>query len=213
MNTSRQAIRYQGKITTWKDEQGFGFIAPNGGGPLVFVHIKSFANRGKRPADNDVVTYELSVNAKGQPRADSVAYVRDGASKAPPPRAGASSMPMFIAAGFLGALTILVLIGRLPAMVLGAYLALSIMTYIAYAIDKSAAQNNEWRTQESTLHLLGLACGWPGALVAQKVYRHKSSKQTFQTAFWFTVAVNCAALGWLLSSHGAGLRRTIISLP
>jgi hypothetical protein len=24
--------RYQGKITSWKGEQGFGFIAPNGGG-------------------------------------------------------------------------------------------------------------------------------------------------------------------------------------
>jgi cold shock CspA family protein len=35
-------MRYQGKITTWKDDQGFGFITPNMGGEPVFVHIKAF---------------------------------------------------------------------------------------------------------------------------------------------------------------------------
>lgn len=33
-------MRYQGRITKWKDDQGFGFIAPNGGGEPVFVHVK-----------------------------------------------------------------------------------------------------------------------------------------------------------------------------
>src|SRR5690348_9779601 len=54
----RKAPRYQGTITSWKDEQGFGFIAPNGGGPAVFVHIKAFARRGVRPTEHAIVTYE-----------------------------------------------------------------------------------------------------------------------------------------------------------
>lgn len=207
----RKAIRYQGRITTWKDDQGFGFIAPNGGGPLVFVHIKSFTSRATRPAGNDVVTYELTVNEKGQPRADNVAFVRDRASRSPSHHTGVSSL--VAAVGFLAVVAILVLFGKLPAVVFGVYLGISALTFIAYAVDKSAARNNRWRTKESTLHMLGLAGGWPGALVAQQVYRHKSKKQTFQTAFWFTVAVNCAALGWLLSSSGANVLRTILGSP
>lgn len=205
----RQAIRYQGKITNWKDDQGFGFIAPNGGGPQVFVHIKSFASRGDRPSGDDVVTYELSVNSRGQPRADNVAFVRDRASQSQSPSSSSSASQdagvgsLVWAAGFLGMLAILVRLEKLPAAVLGVYLSISALTFIAYARDKSAARNNRWRTKESTLHMLGLAGGWPGALLAQKVLRHKSKKQTFQTPFWFTVAANCAGLGWLLSTSGA----------
>lgn len=206
--SGRKAIRYQGRITTWNDDQGFGFIAPNGGGRLVFVHVKSFASKATRPAGNAVVTYELTVNEKGQPRADNVAFVCDRASRSPFHPTGASSV--VAAVGFLGVVGILVLFGKLPAVVFGVYLGISALTLIVYAVDKSAARNNRWRIKESTLHLLGLAGGWPGAILAQQVYRHKSQKQAFQTAFWFTVAVNCAALGWLLSSSGTDLIRSIL---
>jgi len=36
--------------------------------------------------------------------------------------------------------------------------------------------------------------GWPGALIAQKTFRHKSKKREFQTVFWATVVLNCGAL-------------------
>jgi uncharacterized membrane protein YsdA (DUF1294 family) len=76
-------------------------------------------------------------------------------------------------------------------------------TFSTASLDKSAAQNNRWRTQESTLHLFGIIGGWPGALLAQNFLRHKSKKQTFQTVFWATVMINCLALGWLLSKLGS----------
>ena len=56
-----------------------------------------------------------------------------------------------------------------------------------------------WRTPESTLHAIDLAGGWPGALVARRVFRHKTTKQPFRTVFWLTVTVNCAALAWFVS--------------
>jgi uncharacterized membrane protein YsdA (DUF1294 family) len=92
--------------------------------------------------------------------------------------------------------------GNLPILFVLVYLAASSITFIAYAWDKSAAKNSRWRTQESTLHLLSLVGGWPGALVAQKTLRHKSRKQSFQFTFWVTVAINCGAFGWALSSFG-----------
>lgn len=89
-------------------------------------------------------------------------------------------------------------VGHLPWLIAGGYLAVSIVAFIAYALDKSAAKNNRWRTQERTLHLLGLLGGWPGALLAQRVLRHKSKKTAFLLVFWLTVLINCAALVWVL---------------
>lgn len=78
------------------------------------------------------------------------------------------------------------------------YLAASIATFAFYAHDKAAARKAHWRTPELTLHMLGLLGGWPGALAAQRLLRHKSSKGSFLVVFWMTVALHCAAAGWLL---------------
>ena len=83
-----------------------------------------------------------------------------------------------------------------PWLVPSVYAAVSVVAFVAYGLDKSAAKRGASRTRESTLLLLGLACGWPGAFVAQQVFRHKTRKVGFQFAFWLTVAVNCAALWW-----------------
>jgi len=115
-----------------------------------------------------------------------------------PTRPSRNATPLMFAGLFLLSLVILTWRGRLPAIIGGVYLVASVVTYFAYAWDKSAARNNRWRTQESTLHGLALLGGWPGAALAQHVLRHKSVKAAFRTAFWFTVLVNCAALAWLI---------------
>ena len=78
-----------------------------------------------------------------------------------------------------------------------AYLTTSLTCFVAYAIDKSAARANSWRTPESTLLILGLVGGWPGALLAQQWLRHKTSKQPFQRKFQLTVALNLGSFAWL----------------
>jgi len=55
------AMRHQGRITTWKDDKGFGFITPNGSREQVFVHIRAFAHAGRRPMGGELVTFELTV--------------------------------------------------------------------------------------------------------------------------------------------------------
>lgn len=79
---------------------------------------------------------------------------------------------------------------------LGAYVVLSAGLFALYGRDKAAARRGGRRTPELTLHLLALAGGWPGALLARRVFRHKTKKQPFRTVFWCTVVVNCAALAW-----------------
>lgn len=103
-----------------------------------------------------------------------------------------------IAALFLVFVAGLVFAGKLPSAVLALYLAASLIAYIAYAIDKSAARNRQRRTPERTLHLLALLGGWPGAMIAQQKLGHKTQKTSFLMVFWGTVVLNCGALGWWL---------------
>lgn len=83
------------------------------------------------------------------------------------------------------------------------YSAASLLTILAYARDKSAAIRHRRRTAENTLHTLALLGGWPGALLAQRLWRHKTQKQPFRMLFWGTVIINSGVLVWLLSPNGA----------
>ena len=83
---------------------------------------------------------------------------------------------------------------RLPPLVLVIALALNVATFVAYWLDKRAARVRQWRIQEKTLHLLGLAGGWPAARLAQQVLRHKTVKPGFQAMYWLTVWAHLAAL-------------------
>lgn len=60
-NTS---LRTKGKVASWNDEKGYGFISPMEGGERVFAHIKSFTNKGRRPAVGNVVTYSMSTDGR-----------------------------------------------------------------------------------------------------------------------------------------------------
>lgn len=201
-------MRYQGRITTWKDDKGFGFITPNGGGEQVFVHINSFSSRQRRPEGNELVTYELKVDGKGRAQANTVAFVGEKPTPSTPP--GRGNVPPLFAICFLAFVVGAVITGRLPVVVLGLYLVASLLAFFAYAFDKSAALRNQWRTQESTLHLFALLGGWPGALAAQRLLRHKSAKASFQATFWATVVLNCGALGWLFSPSGTRALRSVL---
>ncbi|MBV7540519.1 cold shock and DUF1294 domain-containing protein [Acidovorax sp. sic0104] len=112
-------------------------------------------------------------------------------------RAGTASASLALAlvAGWLILLGSGIWTRQLPlGWTLAAVLAINLVTFIAYAADKSAAIHGRWRTQESHLHMLSLAGGWPAAWLAQQAMRHKSSKQEFRAVYWLTVVVHCAVL-------------------
>lgn len=111
---------------------------------------------------------------------------------------------MFIPRKSLGATAVLLLaagvfLEKVPDVVMIVYALMSIIAIIVYAIDKSAAEKGQWRTPESTLQMIALLGGWPGALFAQDILRHKTKKTSFQFIFWLAVAVNVGALAWLLT--------------
>lgn len=92
--------------------------------------------------------------------------------------------------------------GRLPFGILFLYLGASVVAFPVYWFDKSAARQNRWRTSERVMQMLGLLGGWPGALVAQQLLRHKTRKASFQMMFWGMVLLNCSGLAWFWTAAG-----------
>ena len=195
-------MRLQGKLSEWDDARGFGFVQPNGGGDRCFVHIRAFAARDRRPALGDVITYAVERDAQGRRNAVQVRFAlqRGGARNTPAAeRKGHDVFPRkTIALLFLAGLAGLTAWMHWPMWLPAAYLGASAVTFLFYWFDKSAAQHDQQRTPEKTLQLLALFGGWPGALFAQSVLRHKNRKAAFQQVFWVVVVINLGALAWLL---------------
>ncbi len=78
-----------------------------------------------------------------------------------------------------------------------AVLVMSVACFVAYGWDKRCAVNGGRRLPESTLQLLALFGGWPGAIVGQKHFRHKTKKLSFLVVFWAVVVVHLAVVGSL----------------
>ena len=202
-------MRTKGQITSWNDDKGFGFITPYAGGKQVFVHVKAFGNRNRRPVINQVVTYAVSADRQGRPCAVNATLAGDRLSKKTTRKN--STAPLIVAAVFLAIVVAASLAAKIPILIPGIYLVASLLTFIMYAADKSAARKGASRTPENTLHLLSLAGGWPGALVAQQQFRHKTKKRSFRSVFRLTVLVNCGTFVWLLTPTGAATLRSLVS--
>ncbi|MBB3281959.1 cold shock and DUF1294 domain-containing protein [Mitsuaria sp. BK037] len=210
-------MRVEGRIVQWDDAKGYGFIAPSDGGPKRFVHISAFGLRARRPFVGERVSYQPGADAQGKPRALEVRSLEPKPAPAgPAPRPGGAARPrdraqplrgsapsskpsadtgasLWLVPGFATLVLLTHLAWPLPRGLWGTYVAMSFATFIVYALDKRAARLGQWRVKESTLHGLALLCGWPGALLAQHLLRHKSAKPGFRRVFWLSVALNILA--------------------
>ncbi|NQZ88505.1 MAG: DUF1294 domain-containing protein [Colwellia sp.] len=193
-------MRLKGKLIKWNEDKAFGFIAPNGGGEHVFIHKTALSNRNRIPHVNDVITFSISKDKQGRYCADEATFTGEKLKKKQ--AKNISKFSIYLSIIFLSLITVAYFLDHLPQQLVLAYFGASIITFLAYAFDKSKAQRGAWRTPESTLHMFSLICGWPGAAVAQQLLRHKSQKREFRIGFWFTVIVNCGALAWLFTPSG-----------
>lgn len=67
-------MRYQGKIKTWKDDKGFGFISPNGGGADIFLHISKLTGTKRKPVVGDSVTFEVVSDSRNRKQGVNVLF-------------------------------------------------------------------------------------------------------------------------------------------
>jgi len=169
-----------GTIVEWNDEKRYGFV--QAGRLRIFLHHRDFAERHKRPAVGDNITFVVGQDPQGRSCAQQAIHVNDG--------------------GRITLLNLLVLVALLVLPVLalwrwrvdwrwavGVSVAISLVAYVTYAQDKQRARKQLWRYSEWDLHLVDLLGGWPGGFLAQRKLRHKCRKFRFQFWFWFTVAL------------------------
>lgn len=187
-------MRQQGKLTEWDDKKGYGFITPSPEGARVFVHITAFP-RGRRPRRDEKLAYETTRDTRGRLQAVKVRFANGTVGSQ---RAGQLFFSVVIAAGFLFLLVRLDELTATPHWLAALYAMASGLLFLLYGLDKWAARKGQWRIAESTLHLFGLAGGWPGALVARHLFRHKTKKQPFRLIFWVSATVNCSVLAMVL---------------
>ena len=193
-------MRFRGTIKTWKDDRGFGFIEPAQGGQEVFVHIKAFGQSSFRPQTGQQVIFEVEIGQGGKRRAKNVELFNskqaNRAVKNDSPDSAIHSSYFAIPA-FALVYLLVASIWRVSGWVAVLYLFASAVCFALYALDKWAATEGRWRISESTLILAGLTGGWPGAIIAQQLFRHKSSKASFRVSFWGSVVVNVIAFAAL----------------
>jgi uncharacterized membrane protein YsdA (DUF1294 family)/cold shock CspA family protein len=185
----------KGKLTQWDDAKGYGFITPDAGGDKLFVHIKAFGPRPHRPVVGERLSYREGRDAQGKRRALDVRSLEPRAMP-PIPRPRDRGRVLLLVPGFATFVLACHLRWGVPHPVWGVYTAMSMATFIVYALDKRAATRGGGRVAENTLHGLALLCGWPGALLAQETLRHKSAKPAFRRLFWLMVVLN--VLGFAL---------------
>jgi len=176
-------------------------VTPNGGGDRAFVHIKALEQMSCRPVTGLPIFDELVKDKLGRLNASGIRL----AGRTPKNIVATErALPRkLISTLFLGAVLLGWLFAKVPTILALTYAAMSIFAVLIYGRDKYAARSNRWRTPENSLHLVALLGGWPGALYAQDVFRHKSKKPEFQFVFWVTVVLNCLVVAWLLISGNA----------
>ena len=185
-----RSARVEGTLTTWTADRGFGFITPSIDGPEIFAHISGFPGTTV-PHVGLRVSYEEGLNADGKRRAERILPL--AAVKilqqpwSPSPRDSASYLAI---PAFIGIAIVIAVLWSPPLWVFWLYLGMSAICFAGYAIDKRAAVSRSWRIPESSLLLAGMLGGWPGAIVGQQVFRHKTKKSAFRAAFWSSVFLN-----------------------
>lgn len=199
-------MRHQGKIVEWNADKAFGFVLPNAGGRKIFVHLNEFPQR-RAPVVGSLITFEIGLDAARRSCAVRAEFfmapehrrAREQLQEARTARAGVS---LLLAALWAVAVVALTLFGHYPWKLLLTWVVINVLTFAMYAMDKTAAENGNWRTPEARLHLFALAGGWPAAAFAQQALRHKTTKESFRFTFWLTVVLNIAVVLWLVSRYG-----------
>lgn len=179
----------QGIIINYNEEKGYGFIKTSVYEENVFVHIKEVKN-AKELEVGQSVTFEVVNNPKG------LAAINVSA--------GAKAKSPYVTFGIASLILIMALFTVTTNYIqpLIAYLvAINLTTFVLYGYDKFISSTEKLRVPELNLQILALLGGSPSALMAQKFFRHKTIKGTFQIVYWVIVVLQIVLLGFFIQGN------------
>ena len=201
------SARTSGTVARWNDERGFGFVTLADGSGEVFLHVSGLEPGSLRPRVGETLTFTTEVQ-NGKVRA---VNARVGGIKRPRMSRAVliDGIVNYVAvAAFLALFFSVNYSWPIPLWVTLLYGIASILAILSYWADKAAARHGRRRVPEASLLGLGLIGGWPGAIMAQQLLRHKTRKVLFRSIFWLTVLVNVVlfvalttpAIAWITDS-------------
>lgn len=75
---------------------------------------------------------------------------------------------------------------------------INIFTFLAYGRDKYCAKKGLWRIPEVQLHTLELLGGIIGAILGQKIFKHKHKKKSYMATFFATIIIQIGIVVFIL---------------
>jgi uncharacterized membrane protein YsdA (DUF1294 family)/cold shock CspA family protein len=175
----------QGIVVHYNKEKGYGFIEIEEQKDDIFIHHSKITNASEL-SQGQSVEFQLKKTSTGLSAINLVA--------------GAKQRSPYLIFGVLSlfvVLTISTLLYEKIQPILTYLIAINITTFLLYGYDKLIAGGEKLRVPEYNLHALALLGGSPSGLFAQKLFRHKTIKGSFQLVYWLIVLAQIGLLYWL----------------
>jgi len=166
----------EGIVVKFDEQRGFGFIRSEALSQDIFVHIQDIPEQ-KPLSVGQQVFFETKQTDKGL-----------AATKVSPGIKRISPFFLYGIMAFIITITTTIFLAYEGLHVVIAYLiSINLATFLFYGYDKLIAGSSLLRVPEWVLHSLSIGGGSPTGLIAQKVFRHKTIKGSFQFVYWAIV--------------------------
>ncbi len=175
----------QGYIVNFNAEKGYGFIRSDEQEENIFVHISKVKN-SETLEQGQEVSFDIKKTERGLSAVNVIA--------------GAKQRSPYLIFGILSFLFVAVVSAYLSQktdFLLAYLIAINIATFLLYGYDKLISSGDKLRVPELNLQVLALLGGSPSALIAQKFFRHKTIKSSFQLVYWGIVLIQVGVLVWV----------------
>ena len=177
----------QGYIIHFNKEKGYGFIRTDKHEENIFVHISEVSNANELEQGQEV-EFKIEKTKKGLSAVQVVAGSKQRS-------------PYFIfgSISFIFMLLVFAYLSQKMHLLLAYILSINLVTFLLYGYDKFISSGKRLRVPELNLQALALLGGSPSALFAQKFFRHKTIKGSFQIVYWLIVILQIGLLIFFLN--------------